>query len=119
MGNTELLKLPHITYLDVKDEISPYDYYITAISNKEVNCCQVCGSAMKSAIVKIGKRNYVYYDTPISGRRVIIKVIRQRYKCRECGSVFAEDLPDMDAKRNATKRLITWIEEVIREFPLR
>ncbi len=106
-----MLNLPNLEVISVNDTESSFDYYITVQSTKEVDCCQKCGSVRNSAIVKIGKREYIYFDIPIHGRRVIVKAIRQRFKCRECDSVFAEALPDMDDKRNATKRLVKWIEE--------
>jgi hypothetical protein len=50
-------------------------------------------------------------DLPMHGKRVGIQVVRQRYKCRECGQTFYELLPSMDDKRGCTSRLVDYIEK--------
>lgn len=44
-------------------------------------------------------------------KRVGIAVDRQKFRCKNCSRVFYEQLPDMDDKRSATKRLVAYIEK--------
>lgn len=111
MGEPDMLNLIFLKVLSVNDTQSPLDYYITAESHDEVNCCQACGIFKTNALSKYGKRGFMYADIPIHGRRVMIKVIRQRYKCHECGSTFFVQLLDMDDKHNCTKRLVGYIKD--------
>jgi transposase len=49
-------------------------------------------------------------DTPMHGKRVLIMIDRRRFRCKSCGKTVFEPLPDMDGKRQATSRLIEYIE---------
>jgi transposase len=46
------------------------------------------------------------------------EVMRQRWRCRECDATFQQLLPEIDEKRNMTKRLIEYIRyrSLIRTF---
>lgn len=44
------------------------------------------------------------------GKRVVLDIDRRRYRCKVCGKTLFEPLPDMDAKRNMTQRLVKFIE---------
>jgi len=45
------------------------------------------------------------------GKRVLIEIDRRRFRCKSCGKTMFEPLPDMDGKRQATTRLIQYIEK--------
>lgn len=45
------------------------------------------------------------------GKRVLIEIDRRRFRCRSCGKTVFEPLPDMDGKRQATSRLIQYVEK--------
>jgi transposase len=47
---------------------------------------------------------------PSHGKRVVILVDHQRWRCVSCGRTFYEPLPDVDEKRNCTRRLIRYLE---------
>ena len=57
-------------------------------------------------------------DTPMHGKRVAVHVMRQRWRCRECNGTFQQLLPEMDEKRNMTRRLVDYIQQrsLVRTF---
>jgi len=69
--------------------------------------CPECGSVF---FHKHGSADQSYMDTPMHGKRSLLEIARQRFKCQDCNKTFYEPLPCMDGKRQATKRLITYIE---------
>jgi transposase len=69
--------------------------------------CPECNSP----VIGFGKKDQLFMDIPMHGKRTGIVVIRKRYRCRECGKTFLEPLADMDEKRLVTKRLIDFIEK--------
>jgi transposase len=52
------------------------------------------------------------------GKRVGIQVVRQRWRCLECSKTFQQLLPEMDEKRNMTRRLVEYIQQrsLVRTF---
>jgi transposase len=50
-------------------------------------------------------------DTPMHGKRVLINIDRQRYRCISCRKTLSDPLSDIDGKRQATSRLIRYIEK--------
>lgn len=102
-----ILNLPTLNVLEVKEnELGDYRVMVETVSPPSL--CPQCGF---SNIYKHGIKKQLFMDLAMHGKRVGIVVERQRYICRECSSTFFEPLSDMDEKRLATKRLITWIEE--------
>lgn len=104
----DILNLPNLKITRFNED--PVDYYITVESIEGPRCCQACGVIRENNLSKFGRRKFTYQDLPIHAHRVTICVERQRYKCLDCKATFFEDLPMMDTKRNATKRLIGYIQ---------
>jgi transposase len=50
-------------------------------------------------------------DTPMHGKRVELDFERRRFRCTACGKTLLESLPSMDAKRQMTGRLLSYIEQ--------
>lgn len=69
--------------------------------------CPACGNA---PLYKHGKRKYQYADTPMHGKPVKVEIERQRYRCNACGTVVTPDIPSLDDKRVATRRLVEYIQ---------
>jgi transposase len=46
----------------------------------------------------------------VRGKRVGIWVDRRRLRCKRCGKTFMESLPEMDDRRQATRRLVQYVE---------
>lgn len=74
----------------------------------EPETCPNCGG---SVIYKHGTRSYQYVDTPMHGKAVAIEIERRRYRCPACGTVITPELPDLDDKRIATKRLVSYVQD--------
>lgn len=47
----------------------------------------------------------------MSGMRIGLKVIRQRYRCKPCGNVFIDPLEGMNEDHMMTARLVKFIQE--------
>jgi transposase len=83
------------------------DYEITARPIHSLTACLFCGS---STLLRHGTDRQVIHDVPSHGKRVVILVDHQRWRCVNCGRTFYEPLPDVDEKRFCTKRLIKYLE---------
>ncbi len=68
--------------------------------------CPVCGKPL----YKHGRRTCQYADTSMHGKPVRVEIERQRYRCKACGKVITPNIPSLDDKRIATKRLVQYIE---------
>ncbi len=103
----DILNLPNLEIIDVKEKET--GFYITAKTTTETKYCLACSQAAK--LSKYGTKEQIIMDSPIRGKPVGIKLIRQRYKCKGCGYTFWEWVTDIDEKRSATKRLIKYVCE--------
>lgn len=102
-----ILNLPEYNVLNVQENDDAYRIEVET-ANPPL-CCTQCGC--KANLYKHTKHRQLIMDLPMHGKRVGIEVIRQRYKCRECGQTFYEVLPQTDDKRGSTKRLVGYIEK--------
>lgn len=101
------LNLPEYNILNVQETDDAYR--IEVETTKPPLCCIQCGC--KANLYKHTKYSQLIMDLPMHGKRVGIQVIRQRYKCRECGQTFYERLLQINDKRGCTQRLIEYIEK--------
>jgi transposase len=101
-----ILNLPNLKVVEVKEDLQ--NYRIVAEMAVTPTCCLHCFSFL---IVGYGKKNQLYMDLPMHGKRVGVEVIRKRFLCRKCERTFLEILPDMDDKRAATTRLVKYVEK--------
>ncbi len=67
--------------------------------------CPKCGC---DSIYKHGTDTQRYMDAPAFGRQVYIRCEVQRWRCRsiECRATFSQDMPDMDGRRQMTRRCV-------------
>lgn len=56
-----------------------------------------------------GIQKQTFHDTPMHGMAVRIQVARRRYRCQACRKTQFDPITDLDSKRLATTRLITYI----------
>lgn len=70
-------------------------------------CCPECQSLN---FKKHGVREALYMDTPSQGKRVGIRVYRQRYRCKACKAIFIDRLIAMDENHMMTDRLVRYIK---------
>jgi transposase len=101
---SDILNLPHVVevgHVDAGDH-----YQIQAAGTVTPAECPRCGGALYSH----GTRGQTYIDTPLHGKRALLEIDRRRFRCKECGKTLFEDLPDMDDKRQMTRRLLAYVE---------
>jgi transposase len=105
-----LLNMPDWTITHVED--SARDYRVHATYSPEPTSCAHCqASSLFAKLYKHGNRDQLLMDLPAHGKRVGILLTRNRYRCRNCGKTFLQQLPDVDERSQMTKRLIRHIEE--------
>ena len=88
-----------------------HDMVITAEFTKPVEFCVRCGIEGPQ-LKRHGVQIQCFVDTPIHGKRAMIQVRRQRYKCLECQKTFFQPLYFMDDKRQMTTRLLHHIQQL-------
>lgn len=71
--------------------------------------CPKCG-VVGTGFVKNGTYSQKVADAPQHGKAAVIDVQRQRLRCRECGQVIGQPVPDIDERGTMTKRLVEFIE---------
>ena len=101
----DILKLNYLQTLDCQDKGNYYHF--SASGTLDPGSCDACG---QNDFYKHGSQPQTYMDTPMHGKRVLIEIDRRRFRCKACGKTMFEPLPDMDGKRQATSRLIEYIE---------
>lgn len=101
-----VLGLPH--WQIVAKTSDDNDIHVTATYDVQPTVCPKCG-VDKPRLYKHAVKEQTFMDTPMHGKRVGIVVQRPRFKCRECGETFQQELPDMDEKRRMTRRLVEYI----------
>lgn len=101
----DLLNLRYLRQNSVQQ--SEHDYHIEASGIRMEHCCPRCGS---TCAVGFGRKRQLFMDSPVRGKRVGIWVDRRRLRCKQCGKTFMESLPEMDDLRQATRRLVRYVE---------
>lgn len=81
-------------------------YHVEAVGSVTPTVCLYCFGLLH----RHGSQKQTYMDCPSHGKRVLIGIERKRYRCKECRKTLFEPLPDIDPKRQATTRLIRYIE---------
>jgi transposase len=71
--------------------------------------CEECG--VQGEFVRFGKRDVPYRDLPIHGKRATLWVVRRRYTCRACKTIFRPQLPEMVDGFRMTLRLHEYVEK--------
>lgn len=105
---TDLINLPHWNVLKVQE--TDLSYVIDATYAVEPAGCPHCGFMIRYGH---GTKEKLFMDTPIHGKRVGIRAIRNRYKCQNCGKTYIQPLPDMNEDHFITKRLVSYIEREV------
>ena len=103
-----LMYLPDWTVTDYEID-SDGAYRIPASYDVVPDHCAKCGAV--GNLYKHGTKTTVYVDAPVHGRQTFIEVRRARYRCRDCGGTFMQDLPDMDDSRRMTVRCRDYIAQ--------
>ena len=105
---TDLLNLRSLRTLSVADD--GQDYVVKAEGRDVPQQCpdpQCVGMSLYGH----GSEPQSIMDTPAHGKRTKIEIERKRYRCQGCRKTFFEPIPDIDAKRQATARLVAYVEQ--------
>lgn len=95
------LLLPELKLFDMKKVRNrAYEYHAHKVSKFEV--CPKC--ATKSSKVH-DRRMVTLKDAPIHGKLKILKVIKRRFRCSNCKSVFTEPIAGVNKGARITQRL--------------
>jgi len=100
----DILNLAHIKAGPVTTHADHLE--VAAFGTVSPTVCPACSGALYGH----GTKEQVFMDAPIRGYRVKLVLERRRYRCRECGRTLYDPLPEIDAKRNMTERLVAYIE---------
>jgi len=84
--------------------------YLIVLAEADVPAPEMCPQCGHQPLYKHGKRRYQYADTNMGGKHVKVEIERQRYRCKVCGKIETPEIPSLDERRVATKRLIRYIE---------
>ena len=102
----DLLNLPGIEPVDLRSENG--SIVIAAHYNLDgTPLCPSCGHPM----YRHGKRVTVVADTPMQMQPVRLEISRPRFRCGTCSVMDIPDLPFLDERRRATRRLVDAIRE--------
>ncbi|NLY17023.1 MAG: ISL3 family transposase [Gammaproteobacteria bacterium] len=101
-----LLNLKGFSVLSQQDNEGHLE--ITVENRLKPQACPNCGY---SQLYSHDKTEQVFFDTPMQGKPVVLKMMRMRYKCRSCGKTFREPLLGIDDKRLMTSRLKEHIQK--------
>ena len=88
---------------------SEHDYHIKAETAEPLTICSNCRSR---EVVGYGRVEVLVHDLPMHGKRVGIYVDARRFKCKSCSKTFMEHLPDVNANRWMTDRLVKWVGQL-------
>ena len=102
----DFLNLPPLRALEI-DDLGDH-YRVLADGQAEPACCPQC---QRDTMQGHGRQRQEFIDTPMHGKRVLIEIERRRYRCKICGKTTFSGLLNVESKRQATSRLITYIEQ--------
>ena len=86
-------------------------------SKKRLSVCPKCG---KRHLVKNGYRFRNFVGLPIGGKKVVVRMKVQRYKCNneECDYDQQEDIPFATGSRSYTHRFAKYVVDLLRGMTL-
>lgn len=103
----DFLRLPSIRVNSV-EEPADGSYQVSAVVDRAPASCEACAGRQ---VYAHGTYQQRVVDVPHHGRPTIITLNRRRYRCQACGRTFSDQVPDLDSKRLATRRLVTYIRQ--------
>ena len=84
-------------------------------TKKRIKVCPKCG---KLHLVRNGYRMRDFVGLPIGGKKVVIRMKVQRYKCRDCDYDQQERIPFATGSRSYTHRFAKYVVELLRGMTL-
>jgi transposase len=106
MTTMDILSLPGWLVQDVHREA---DHLLIEADVEEMPfACPWCGSCQPP--YRFGHRPIQIADLPIRMCPVTIVARRRRYRCRDCGKTFLDQLKSVHAQHEATERLVSYVQ---------
>lgn len=102
----DILRLDGFIPLDIQMSLGVIQI-IGEVPTRENVCCPQCTKPM----YRHGYRSIECADTPLEMQPVRIRIRKPRYRCQSCGKTVTLELPFLDEKRRATKRLVDAIRK--------
>lgn len=99
-----MLNLPGLIEEHVKE--TEDEYVISASVSEDPPAFDCC---LLQRLVSNGRKEAFYVDTPIHGKRVTIRLMRQRYRCQECGKGTYGKVLNMHEDHRVTNRCYAYI----------
>ena len=104
---TDILDLPGWAVIGKREDV--HEYEIEAEFMAEPEACNRCG--VIGRLYRHGTHATTYRDSPIRGHTVRILVKVRRYKCRDCGEAFRQQLTGISDTRHMTERCAEFIQK--------
>jgi len=102
----QLPGFPGWQFIDQQED--DHDIRLKALAPHVLLACPGCKSSEQ--FFRHGRKEQLFMDTPLFGKRLGLLIQRQRYRCKVCNRVFFQPLPEMDEKRVATRRLVEFVQ---------
>lgn len=102
----DLLNLPGIRPVDLQSAQGGITI-VAEVIDSELPACPECGKRL----YRHGHRKIAFADTPQQMQPVRLEINRPRYRCDACRKTLTLELPFLDERRRATRRLVDAIRE--------
>lgn len=102
----DLLNLPGIRPVDLQSSQGGITI-VAEVIEADLPGCPECGRPL----YRHGHRKIAFADTPQQMQPVRLEIDRPRYRCDACRKTLTLDLPFLDERRRATRRLVDAIRE--------
>lgn len=99
-----MLNLPGLIVEGMKETDEEQTFTVSVKEEPpEVDCC------LLQKLVSNGRKEAFFTDTPMFGKKVTLRMLRQRYKCQACGKTAYGTIPHMHEDHRITKRCYAYI----------
>jgi transposase len=102
----DLLNLPGVRPVDLQSSQGVITI-VAEVLETSLPACPECGKPL----YRHGHRKIAFADTPQQMQPVRLEIDRPRYRCDACRKTLTLDLPFLDERRRATRRLVDAIRE--------
>ncbi len=102
----DLLNLPGVRPVDLQSSQGVITI-VAEVVETSLPACPECGKPL----YRHGHRKIAFADTPQQMQPVRLEIDRPRYRCDACRKTLTLDLPFLDERRRATRRLVDAIRE--------
>lgn len=102
----DLLNLPGVRPVDLQNSQGVITI-VAEVIESDLPVCPECGKPL----YRHGHRKIAFADKPQQRQPVRLEIDRPRYRCDACRKTLTLDLPFLDERRRATRRLVDAIRE--------